>query len=70
MNDRPVAQCNASTDGVSTTKFLVCLNGYPQKAACTFEEALSEARIFRRAFVEEATTIYDVETGIHFEVLE
>lgn len=68
MSNFPYTQHNASTNDPSNAKFLVCLNGYPQMSASTFDEAMLAAQMLNPIFVEESATIYEVETGVHFDV--
>lgn len=52
----------------SQGKYMVCVGGYPREAASTFAEA--EARACDLLWFEPDGdfSIYEVETGIHFDV--
>jgi hypothetical protein len=49
-------------------EFITCLNGYPQAPADTFESAIALAHEFWLFRSEQAISIYDVRTGIHYDL--
>jgi hypothetical protein len=66
MSEKPEIDEELSARPSSMRKFLLCLNGYPQASARTFDEAASLAGTITSAGEDETYSIYQIETGIHF----
>jgi hypothetical protein len=60
----PVAESGAA----SPPEFIACLNGYPQASATTFESAVALAQEFWLFTSEQTLSIYEVQTGIHYDL--
>jgi hypothetical protein len=60
----------APQDDAAPGKYMVCVGGYPREAAPTFAAAEARACDLLRFAPEGDVSIYEVETGIHFEVAQ
>ncbi|PPQ36935.1 hypothetical protein SAMN06265338_10987 [Rhodoblastus acidophilus] len=52
----------------SDKRYLVCEGGYKHGAASTYQDAVALAKKMRWFSPEGAFSIYEVQTGIHFDV--
>jgi hypothetical protein len=68
MRDCGVADDVPSTRKEGVEKFIVCAGGYPLSRLPTFAAAAEQASAFVRFMPSGEFSIYDVETGIHFDV--
>jgi len=50
-------------------KFLICLNGYPEVWAATFDDAVDKARRIWPRSPDVSISIYEIETRIHFNLV-
>lgn len=55
-------------DAIPDKQYLVCEGGYTRGEAPTFQQAVTMAKRMRWFSPEGAFSIYEVRTGIHFEV--
>ena len=49
-------------------KYMVCVGGYPRATMPTFAEAAARARDLTWFEPDDDLSIYEVETGIHFDI--
>ncbi len=57
-----------SGSGNSAEKFMVCAGGYPVSKLPTFAAAAAHARMVLIYRSDEDISIYEVATGIHFDI--
>jgi hypothetical protein len=66
----PSSADDRSRDEKALGKYMVCVGGYPREALSTFAEAEARAWDLLRFEPRGDFSIYEVETGIHFDVAE
>jgi hypothetical protein len=69
MRDCGGAKSDMAPDGKATGEFMVCDGGYPRAESSSFVDALMVARKMQRFAPDNQFSIYQVSTGIHFDVL-
>ncbi|MCW2283357.1 hypothetical protein M2323_001229 [Rhodoblastus acidophilus] len=70
MRDCGAAEFESSTRTALSDRFIVCAGGYPLSHQSTFAAAADQARVFVKFMPSSEISIYEVETGIHFDVPE
>lgn len=68
MRDCGVAEDEPSTRQKLAEQFIVCAGGYPLSRPATFAAAAKQASAFVRFMPSGDISIYEVQTGIHFDV--
>jgi hypothetical protein len=61
-------EAEARRSGKAPGAYMVCAGGYPREAAATFAQAAARASDLLRYEPDADLSIYEVETGIHFNV--
>lgn len=70
MRDCGAAEFESSTKAKISEKFIVCAGGYPLSRLPTFAAAAEQASVFVKFMPSGEISIYEVETGIHFDAAE
>jgi hypothetical protein len=68
MRDCGVAEDQPSAREKLADRFIVCAGAYPLSRLPTFAAAAEQASAFVRFMASGEISIYEVETGIHFDV--